>query len=166
MKFLCAALLAAATSLAAAQNGSTNASSAKHAVAAAEVNPKQRPWTVYHAGPWEESIGYAQAVRVGDTIYVSGTVGADKNGFPPDLESQLKLSYEGIKRTLAHYGADLSNVAMERIQTTDMDALIKAQETRKGIYGDWRPAATWLEVKRLYTPEAKIEIEVTARLDK
>jgi enamine deaminase RidA (YjgF/YER057c/UK114 family) len=49
---------------------------------------------------------------------------------------------------------------MERIYTTDMDGLIKCQETRKRIYGDWLPAATWVEVRRLYTPEAMIEIEV------
>jgi len=121
--------------------------------------------SVFHAGPWEQKIGYSQALRVGNTIYLSGTTGVDENGNPADLDSQMKLAYAGIQKTLAHFGADLTNVVMERIYTTDMDALIKAQETRKGIYAGWLPPATWTEVKRLYEKPAKIEIEVEARID-
>ena len=54
---------------------------------------------------------------------------------------------------------------MERIYTTDMEALIKSQETRKSFYGTWLPAATWVEVKRLYVPEAALEIEVELVVD-
>jgi enamine deaminase RidA (YjgF/YER057c/UK114 family) len=117
-------------------------------------------YSVYHAGPWEQQIGYAQAIRAGHTIYISGAVGADDKGFPKDLEAQMKLAYASIEKAIDHYGASFSNVVMERIYTTDMDGLIKCQETRKRIYGDWLPAATWVEVRRLYTPEAMIEIEV------
>jgi len=120
---------------------------------------------IYHAGPWEQEIGYSQALRVGNMIYVSGTTGTDENGNPADLESQMKLAYTGIRKTLAQFGADLTNVVVERIYTTDMDALIKAQGTRKTIYGSWLPPATWTEVKRLYEKPAKIEIEVEARID-
>ncbi len=119
---------------------------------------------VFHAGPWEQEIGYAQAIRSGRTIHVAGTVGANENGFPSDLESQMKLAYAAIRRTLDHFGASLSDVVNERIYTTDMESLIKAQEARKQIYGKWLPAATWVEVKRLYRTEAKLEIEVEAVL--
>jgi enamine deaminase RidA (YjgF/YER057c/UK114 family) len=115
---------------------------------------------VHHEGPWEQQIGYSQAVVAGRTIYISGTTGADEKGFPPEMESQMKLAYAAIQRTMSHYGADFSNIVMERIYTTDLEALIKCQEERKKIYGDWLPAATWVEVKRLYEPKAKIEIEV------
>jgi 2-iminobutanoate/2-iminopropanoate deaminase len=117
-------------------------------------------YSVYHAGPWEQQIGYSQAVRAGHTIYISGTVGADEKGFPKDLDSQMRLAYATIRKTMSQYGADFSNVVMERIYTTDMDALIKSQETRKSFYGTWLPAATWVEVKRLYVPEAVLEIDV------
>ena len=46
-----------------------------------------------------------------------------------------------------------------------MDGLIRSQETRKQFYGDALPAATWVEVKRLYSPGDKIEIEVQVSLD-
>ncbi len=131
----------------------------------AQKKPKNRI-VVYHAGPWEQQIGYAQAIRVGRTIHVAGTVGADEKGFPKDMESQMKLAYAAIQRTLAQFGATLSNVVAERVYTTDIEALIKCQEARKAIYGDWLPAATWVEVKRLYAAEARLEIEVEAVLDK
>lgn len=126
-------------------------------------HPKAR-FSAYHLGPWESEIGYSQAVLAGRTVYISGTVGADEKGFPPDMQSQMLLAYAGIQKTMSHYGADFSNVVNEHIYTTDMDTLIKCQETRKKIYGNWQPAATWVETKRLYTPEAKIEIEVEVQL--
>ena len=121
--------------------------------------------SVYHEGAWEQKIGYSQAVRAGHTVYISGAVGADEKGFPKDLESQMKLAYASIRKAMDQYGATFSNVMMERIYTTDMDALIKAQDVRKSIYGAWLPAATWVEVRRLYSPEAMIEIEVELVVD-
>ena len=53
---------------------------------------------------------------------------------------------------------------MERIYTTDMEALIHSQETQKQFYGNWLPA-TWVEVRRLYGSADKIEIEVLVSLD-
>ena len=120
---------------------------------------------VFHLGPWEQAIGYSQAIRRGKTLYVSGTVGANAKGEPTDLDGQMKKAYEGIQKTLAHYNTDFSHVVAERIYTTDMDALIHSQETRKQFYGNALPAATWVEVKRLYSPADKIEIEVEVSLD-
>ena len=96
----------------------------------------------YHAGPWEQRIGYSQAVRSGRMLYISGTVGADSEGKPDDLDGQMKNAYKGIQKTLAQYKTDFSHVVMERIFTTDMEALIHSQETRKQFYGDRLPAAT------------------------
>jgi len=68
-------------------------------------------------------------------------------------------------KTLAQYKTDASHVVMERIYTTDMEALIHSQETRKQFYGNWLPAGTWVEGRRLYGPADKIEIEVQVALD-
>ena len=107
--------------------GSTPGAQSSNGKVAGDKKPQ---FSVYHEGPWEQQIGYSQAVRAGHTIYISGTVGANEKGFPPDMES-----------------------------------LIKCQEERKKIYGDWLPAATWVEVKHLYAPEAKLEIEVEVVLN-
>jgi enamine deaminase RidA (YjgF/YER057c/UK114 family) len=142
--------------------GSTPGAQSSNGKVAGDKKPQ---FSVYHEGPWEEQIGYSQAVRAGHTIYISGTVGANEKGFPPEMESQMQLAYATIRKTMSHYGADFSNVVMERIYTTDMESLIKSQEARKKIYGDWLPAATWVEVKHLYAPEAKLEIEVEVVLN-
>jgi 2-iminobutanoate/2-iminopropanoate deaminase len=131
----------------------------------APVAPSSARFVAYHAGPWEEKIGYAQAIRAGNMLYVSGTVGTDAKGQPEDLDSQMKKAYAAIDKTLAHYGTDFSHIVMERIYTTDIDALIRSQETRKQVYGEHAPAATWVEVKRLYSSGDKLEIEVQAVLE-
>jgi len=136
--------------------------------ATAQNNPStpQKPaLDAFHAGSWEQTIGYSQAVRSGNILYISGTVGANAKGEPADLDSQMKKAYEGIQKTLAHYHTDFSHIVMERIYTTDMDALIRSQETRKQFYGQSAPAATWVEVNRLYSPGDKIEIEVQVALN-
>jgi 2-iminobutanoate/2-iminopropanoate deaminase len=139
----------------------------KHIKPDAKDVPKQsKPiFETYHAGPWEQRIGYSQAVRSGRTLYISGTVGANGEGKPEDLDGQMKNAYVAIQKTLTQYKTDLSHVVMERIYTTDMEALIRSQETRKHFYGNWLPAATWVEVRRLYAPADKIEIEVQVALD-
>jgi enamine deaminase RidA (YjgF/YER057c/UK114 family) len=139
----------------------------KHAEPAAKNAPKQsKPaFEIYHGGPWEQRIGYSQAVRSGRMIYISGTVGASGEGKPDDLDGQMKNDYAAIQKTLAQYKTDASHVVMERIYTTDIEALIRSQERWKQFYGNWLPAATWVEVRRLYGPADKIEIEVQVALD-
>jgi enamine deaminase RidA (YjgF/YER057c/UK114 family) len=129
------------------------------------ASPSKPNFDTYHAGPWEQTIGYSQAVRNGNMLYVSGTVGADEKGLPADLDGQMKRAYAGIQKTLVHYNTDFSHVVMERIYTTDIEALIRSQDTRKQFYGSSAPAATWVEVKRLYGAADKIEIEVQVALD-
>jgi len=142
------------------------ASSQKQVEPAANASKRSKPaFETYHAGPWEQRIGYSQAVRSGRMLCVSGTVGVNSDGKPDDLDGQMKNAYAAIQKTLAQYKTDSSHVVMERIFTTDMEALIHSQETRKQFYGEWLPAATWVEVRRLYSPVDKIEIEVQVSLD-
>lgn len=114
--------------------------------------PKQK----FNRGPWENDIGYAQAVRVGDTLHVSGSVGAGP------MPNALAGAMEEIKQTLAAYGLDFRHVVKETIYTTDIEALKAAKDVRKTYYGTDFPAATWVQVARLFDPEHVIEIEVTA----
>src|SRR5918911_5528292 len=87
--------------------------------------------------PWEQEYGYAQAVRVGDTVWVSGQLSHDDDGnivgpAPVDSEGrirdhgnmrvQMAQSYANAKKVLAQYGATLDNVVEEVLYVTDMDA--------------------------------------------
>lgn len=122
----------------------------------------------FHLRPGgEKAFGYAQAVRTGDTLHIAGTLSLD-DGFAPihvgDMAGQIGAAYEAIGRTLAAFGATLSNVARETIYVTDMDAFIAANGVRMEAYAGWHPATTAVEVRRLAFPDCMVEIEVTAIL--
>lgn len=110
----------------------------------------------FNLGPWENDVGYVQAVRVGNTLYISATTGA---GAMPEA---LKGAFDVIKRTLAAYHLDLRHVVKENIYTTDIEALKAAAGARKTYYGTDFPAATWIQISRLYEPDQVIEVEVIA----
>lgn len=107
----------------------------------------------------EDKIGYAQAVKVGNTIYVSGSVGWGK------MDDALKLAYDEIAKTLQHYNIGFECVVKENLYSTTLDSVIKYKDLRNNYYknNDY-PAATWVEVKRLYNPGLVVEIEVIAIL--
>ena len=110
----------------------------------------------FNRGPWENEIGYAQAVRVGNTLYISGSTGS---GTMPDA---IRSAFTAIKETLAAYHLDFRHVVKETAYTTDIEALKAANEVRKTYYGSDFPAATWVQVDRLFTPETVLEVEVIA----
>ena len=110
----------------------------------------------FSRGPWENEIGYAQAVRVGNTLYISGSTGS---GNMPDA---IRSAFTAIKETLAAYHLDFRHVVKETAYTTDIEALKAANEVRKTYYGSDFPAATWVQVDRLFTPETVLEVEVIA----
>ena len=127
--------------------------------------------TERHFGYWEalqREIGFSQAVRSGDMLYISGTapLSADfKALHPGDFEGQIRFVYSQIRETLQHFGADFSKVVREVIYATDMKALLENMVVRKIFYGEGPfPASTAVEVKSLVLPEIMIEVEITATL--
>ena len=113
----------------------------------------------FHFGKQQDdNAGYAQAVKVGNSIYVSGTV-----SITIDSVGITRL-YQAIERTLAHYGAGMQHVVKENLYTTDIEAMKANNQYRLPFYKNDFPAATWVQISRLYMPEAKLEVEVTAVL--
>ena len=104
-----------------------------------------------------ESIGYAEAIQVGNMIYVSGAVAGGAT-----MEEQVRRIYERLAVTLGRFGATLADVVKETAYTTEMEALKAANSARRAAYGAHSPAATWMQISRLYEESAKVEIEVTA----
>ena len=104
----------------------------------------------------EMDIGYCRSVRVGNTLYISGTTGAG------DMPSAIRSVYARLQKTLEKDGLSFADVVREVVYATDLDAFIRNKELRKEFYGhDW-PAATWVQVQRLYTPSYVVEVELTA----
>lgn len=123
---------------------------------------------VFHLNSYEKDLGYSQAVLIGKTLYISGSVAADQNGrleAPGDMAGQLRAAYSNIRRTLGAHGADFDAVVKETIFTTDMDGLLKATDVRFEFYGKERlPATSWVQVQRLVDAGSLVEIEVVAEL--
>ena len=123
---------------------------------------------VFRSGPYAELI--AQAVQVGDVIYLSGQVGVDEQGDAPDsLVAQTTLAYEHVKAVLAEFGVTMHNVVEETVFVTDMaQTMAQVQEVfaaRAAAYGG-RPdvTQTLVAVSALVDPAFKIEIKCTAHL--
>jgi 2-iminobutanoate/2-iminopropanoate deaminase len=115
----------------------------------------------FHFGNEQDTTaGYAQAVKVDNVIYVSGTVARD---ITPE---SIKRLYQTIERSLQAFGATMQNVVKENLYTTDIEAVKQHNAARKEIYKGDYPAATWVQISRLYMPDAKLEIEVIAHLKK
>ena len=153
MKSLTIALLAAsAVSLggcAATSSTATNAS-ATGTSASAGLTCRHRNAQV------EQSIGYCQAVRVDDVLYVSGV--------PSDgpMEEAVPAVYRQLQTILAANGLTFADVAKENVYATDLDAFIAQQDVRKPYYGTWVPSATWVQVERLFMPSFVLEVELVA----
>jgi enamine deaminase RidA (YjgF/YER057c/UK114 family) len=106
--------------------------------------------------PIETEIGYCQAVRTGNLLQVSGSVGKG------EMPLAIRRAYDELKKTLDAYGLGFSNVVKENVFTTDLDAFIANKEIRKEYYGAGFPAASWVQVQRLYSPAYVVEVEITA----
>jgi enamine deaminase RidA (YjgF/YER057c/UK114 family) len=132
--------------------------------------------------PWEGQYGYVQAVKVDDTIFVSGQLSHDDDGrmvgaAPLDergnirdhsnMEIQMRQTYANAKKILGEFGANLDNVVEEVLYVTDMEkAFAAAGRVRKEAYGSQTPqvASTILVTPRLAIPTQLIEIKLIAKV--
>jgi enamine deaminase RidA (YjgF/YER057c/UK114 family) len=118
---------------------------------------------------WEKEYGYSQAVKVGDTIYVSGQVSHDDSGnivSPGDMEAQMRQAYTNIRKVLAQYGATMDNIVDETLFVTDMNmAFAAAVKCREDVFfGVPVVASTIVQVQRLAFPDLMIEIKCVAKV--
>ncbi len=119
--------------------------------------------------PWEAEYGYAQAVKVGDTIYLSGQVSHDDDGTvlgEGDMEVQMRAAYANVGKVLAQYGATMENVVDEIVFVTDMDAAFGARVKMKDEVFGGNPvlASTIVQIERLAFPQLMIEIRCVAKI--
>lgn len=114
--------------------------------------------TLYHQhAPSEQEWGYAQAIVVGNTIYVSGTVSGGAT-----LEAEVTNIYRRIERTLRANGFTMQDVVKETVYAKDIEAFAATNPARLRFYNGHTPAATWVQITRLLAAPANVEIEVTA----
>lgn len=134
------------------------AAAAAQAVQARDSSYTRGDRTIYHQhAPSETEWGYAQAIVVGNTIYVSGTVSGGRT-----MEEEITNIYRRIERTLRVNGFTMQDVVKETAYAKDIEALAAANPARLRAYAGHTPAATWVQITRLLAEGANVEIEVTA----
>src|SRR5271170_4843086 len=105
--------------------------------------------------PLEAEVGYSRAVRVGNRVYVAGTVASDETGAvvsPGDAYSQAKYILEKIGRALAEAGASMEHVVRTRMFVTDISRWREFGKAHGEFFREIRPVATMVEVKGLVSP--------------
>jgi enamine deaminase RidA (YjgF/YER057c/UK114 family) len=115
--------------------------------------------------PFEPVYGYARAVRVGNRVFVSGTVASDEQGRVvggDDMYAQAKHIIEKIGQALEQAGASLQDVVRTRTFVTDISRWQEVARAHAEFFGPVRPAATLVEVSRLIGDEFLVEIEADA----
>ncbi len=122
--------------------------------------------TNYSSGAkWEEVVGYSRAVKIGNTVEVTGTVAIDDNGKlvgAGDAYAQTKFILEKIAAILKNAGADMSQVVRTRMFVTDISCWEEYGRAHGEFFHDIKPCTTMVEISKLISPEYLIEIEATA----
>jgi enamine deaminase RidA (YjgF/YER057c/UK114 family) len=111
----------------------------------------------------EKAYGYSHAVKIGNSIKISGAVSMDDEGNPTaigDLGQQMKNCYADLEKILKHYGCTFDDVIVENVFTTNMPLFLENAAYRSEIYTKQFPTGSWLGVKELALPELMIEIEL------
>jgi enamine deaminase RidA (YjgF/YER057c/UK114 family) len=114
---------------------------------------------------WENIVGYSRAVKVGNTIEVSGTVSTDHSGEivgEGDEYLQTRFILMKLENTLAQLGAKLQHVVRTRIYCTNIKNWDKIGKAHGEVFGEIKPVTSMIEVSRLIDDKYLVEIEATA----
>jgi 2-iminobutanoate/2-iminopropanoate deaminase len=114
----------------------------------------------WHYGTVQQdtTYGYAGVVKVGNTLYLSGVTSGG------DFATQVSNIYRGLEKNLQKFGASFQNVVKENLYTLDIDSMKHYNYLRKPFYKGDFPAATWVQVSRLFSPDRMLEVELVAVL--
>src|SRR3954466_15986240 len=114
-------------------------------------------WTSFSFGmPWEGSYGYAQAIRAGSTLYISGQLSHDMDGAfvgEGDFELQVRTSLSNLDRVLAHYDARKEQIVETTVLVKDLrEHFDDIARLHAEYFGQHRPTSTLIGVAELALP--------------
>ena len=117
--------------------------------------------------PWEAKAGYSRAVRVGPLIEIGLTSPSAPDGsilHPGDVYAQTKASLVIIGDALEKAGASFTDVVKTNIMMLDTRKWAEAGRAHAEVFGNIRPALSFVGVSGFFDPLIEVEVEVTAFL--
>lgn len=117
--------------------------------------------------PFEGRIGFSRAVRQGPHVAVSGTapIGADGETVGVgDPAAQMARCLEIIRAALAEVGAPLEAVIRTRVYLVHLEDWEAIGQVHGQVFGEIRPASTFVQVQGLLDPEWRVEVEADAHV--
>lgn len=113
--------------------------------------------------PWEQTVGYSRAVRVGDRVWVGGTAPVWPDGtVDPDVGAQARRVFEIIAAALVEAGSSFADVVRCRLYLVDAAELEPVLAAYSDVLGQVRPALTGVVVAALLDPRWRVEVEIDA----
>ena len=114
-------------------------------------------------GQLEPVSHYCHAVRAGDRIWISGTVGIGADGVTSkDAVKQFEVAMRNLDAILQQAGGVVTDIVKVTIFLTNIEDRSRINPIREAYFGEHRPASTLIEVSQLVLPELKVEIEAEA----
>jgi enamine deaminase RidA (YjgF/YER057c/UK114 family) len=109
---------------------------------------------------WEPVVGYSRAVRSGDWIAVTGTIGLRADGTcPSGAGEQMREAMAIIVASIEALGGKRTDILRTRIFVIDIGKWQEIGRVHAEVLGDVRPATTMVQVSALADPAALLEVE-------
>jgi enamine deaminase RidA (YjgF/YER057c/UK114 family) len=118
------------------------------------------------SSPYAPLLGFSAAVKVGSSVFVSGTVGRRADGsFADTRYEQAKQALANIEAVLRQAGGGLEDVVRTRIYVLDVENIDDVAQAHREAFAAVPPAATLVKVAGLAADTMLIEIEVDACIE-
>lgn len=125
-----------------------------------------RSW-VTTGSEWEDKVGYSRAIKTGQFVFVSGTVGKNVDGtMPSDLITQTQNSLDIISCALDTLGSSLHEIVKLNIFLKDITQWEPIASIIKNAIGNAKPACCISQMSEGIDEAVLIEIQVDSVITK